>query len=246
MWDAHAYERSRPTYPSEATGWLLDLLGSPGEVVEIGAGTGKLTRELVARGMVVHAVEPSDEMRATLRREASGATALDGTAERLPLEAGSVDAALVAQAFHWFDAPAALREIARVLRPGGGLGLLWNLWDTDTEPLAAVFAIVQDEAADAPILPLTTADHPRGSWAGAIAANPSWQPLGTRRFAHSHVLSSPEAVVERAASISAVSRLAPARRERALARVREAACELAMPVELAYVCEVAAWRYSES
>jgi SAM-dependent methyltransferase len=246
MWDAHAYERSRPAYPAEATAWLLDLLGSPREVAEIGAGTGKLTRELVARGMTVHAVEPSHEMRATLRREAPGATALDGVAERLPLPAASVDAALVAQAFHWFDAPSALREIARVLRPRGGLGLLWNLWDTGTEPLAAVFAIVRDEAPDAPILPLTTSDHPRGGWADAIAADESWQPLGMRRFAHSQLLSGADAVVERAASISAVSRLAPERRERALARVRAAARELVMPVELAYVCEAAAWRHSES
>jgi len=246
VWDADAYERSRPTYPPTAVAWLLDRLGAPAEVAEIGAGTGKLTRELLARGLLVHAIEPSAPMRATLRRESPGGVVLDGTAERLPLASHSVDAVLVAQAFHWFDAPAALCETARVLRAGGALGLLWNLWDTGTEPLAAMFAIVQQEAPGARILPLTTRDHPRGGWAGAIAADARWSALGSRRVAHSHVLSGAEALVDRAASISAVAALDTASRERTLERFRLAAHALPTPVELAYVCEASAWRYSES
>ena len=92
-------------------------------VVDLAAGTGRLTRELVGAGATVTAVEPVDEMRALIDR----ADAVPGTAEALPFGDGEIDAVFVAEAFHWFDAPAALREIARVLRRGGGLALLWNV-----------------------------------------------------------------------------------------------------------------------
>jgi len=102
-------------------------------VVDLGAGTGKLTRGLTALGCDVVAVEPSREMADRLRAAVPGAVALEGTAEAIPLPAASADAIVVAQAFHWFDAPVALLEIARVLRPGGVLGLVWNARD-DAEP----------------------------------------------------------------------------------------------------------------
>ena len=124
---ADTYERARPEYPQEAVAWLAEELGiGPGRtVVDVAAGTGKLTRMLAATGARVIAVEPVAEMRAKIR----GAEALDGTAEELPLADGSADAITAAQAFHWFDAPRALAEFARVLRPGGGVGLIWNLRD---------------------------------------------------------------------------------------------------------------------
>jgi SAM-dependent methyltransferase len=93
-------------------------------VLDLGAGTGKLTRALLALGMEVVAVEPDDAMRAVVPTEA-----LAGTAEDIPLPDASVDAVLVGQAFHWFDAERALPEMVRVLRPGGTVGLLWNLFD---------------------------------------------------------------------------------------------------------------------
>jgi SAM-dependent methyltransferase len=92
-------------------------------VVDLAAGTGRLTRELVAAGASVTAVEPVAEMRGLIR----DAAAVEGTAEAIPFGDGSLDAVFAAEAFHWFDAPVALREIARVLRPGGGLALMWNV-----------------------------------------------------------------------------------------------------------------------
>ena len=104
-------------------------------MLDLGAGTGKLTAELLALGHDVVAIEPLEPMRARIPAEAE---ALDGSAESIPLEDASVDAVTVGQAFHWFDQAAALAEIERVLRPGGSLGLLWNLLDDGVPWVAAV------------------------------------------------------------------------------------------------------------
>ena len=127
---AAEYERVRPGWPAAAVEQAAELLGlgPDAEVVDLAAGTGKLTRLLAERFDRVVAVEPDDRMRALLEVEAHA-----GTAERIPLPAGSADAVFVGDAFHWFDAPLALAEIARVLRPRGGLVLLWNDW-WETEP----------------------------------------------------------------------------------------------------------------
>jgi SAM-dependent methyltransferase len=120
-----AYERGRPGYPQAAIDFLAARLGlGPGRtVVDLAAGTGKLTGPLVATGAEVIAVEPVPEMRAALP---AIARAVDGTAEDMPLDTGSADAVAVAQAFHWFNGDAALTEIHRVLRPGCSLALVWN------------------------------------------------------------------------------------------------------------------------
>jgi len=125
---ARAYESARPGYPDEALGILRDEVGvGPGEeVVDLAAGTGKLTRRLVELGAAIRAVEPVGAMSLELERAVPGIEVLDGTAEAIPLPDSSCDVVTVAQAFHWFDAPAALEEISRVLRPGGRLALLWN------------------------------------------------------------------------------------------------------------------------
>jgi SAM-dependent methyltransferase len=122
---APAYERGRPGYPQAAVDFLAARLGlGPGRtVVDLAAGTGKLTGPLVATGAEVIAVEPVPEMRAALP---AVARAVDGTAEDMPLDTGSADAVAVAQAFHWFKGDAALTEIHRVLRPGCSLALVWN------------------------------------------------------------------------------------------------------------------------
>jgi SAM-dependent methyltransferase len=124
---AAAYERGRPSYPPEAIDWLLP----PGDrdVLDLGAGTGKLTTRLVERGLKVVAVDPIAEMLEVLRAALPQTTALLGTAEQIPLPDNSVDAVLVAQAWHWFDPARAIPEVARVLRPGGWLGLVWNTRD---------------------------------------------------------------------------------------------------------------------
>lgn len=139
---ADDYERARPTFPAEAIEHLrreLDL--RPGRVVlDLAAGTGKLTRLLVRSGARVIAVEPLDGMRAVLEQAAPGVEALVGTAEAIPLPDESLDAVTVAQAFHWFDLDRAYREIHRVLRPGGGLAVVWNARDLSNPLHAAIDA----------------------------------------------------------------------------------------------------------
>jgi ubiquinone/menaquinone biosynthesis C-methylase UbiE len=129
---ADAYERSRPGYPVDAVRWLAGE--NPCDVVDLGAGTGKLTRTLVDLGHRVTAVEPLPEMLDQLRAAVPEATALQGGAEAIPLPAESADVVTVAQAFHWFDQVPALLEIARVLRPGGHIALVWNVRD-ESDPL---------------------------------------------------------------------------------------------------------------
>jgi SAM-dependent methyltransferase len=124
---ADAYERGRPGYPDEAVRWLAG--DTPCDVVDLGAGTGKLTRSLVAAGHRVTAVEPLPEMLELLPAAAPGAFAMLGSAEVIPLPDASADVITAAQAFHWFDHDVALPEIARVLRPHGRLALVWNTRD---------------------------------------------------------------------------------------------------------------------
>jgi SAM-dependent methyltransferase len=144
---ADAYQRARPSYPPAAVDW--GLVGAPGRrVVDLAAGTGKLTGVLVSAGAEVVAVEPLANMRAELERALPSVRALDGAAERIPLPDGSADAVFVGQAFHWFDGPAALAEIARVLVPGGVLGLVWNMRD-DRVPWVAELTDVLLGAGDA-------------------------------------------------------------------------------------------------
>jgi SAM-dependent methyltransferase len=125
--EAAAYERGRPSYPPEAIDWLLPA--GARDVLDLGAGTGKLTTRLVERGLDVVAVDPIAEMLEVLRTTLPHTTALLGTAEEIPLADNSVDAVLVAQAWHWFDPERAIPEVVRVLRPGGRLGLVWNTRD---------------------------------------------------------------------------------------------------------------------
>ena len=139
---AGAYERGRPPYPAEAIDWLLP----PGaaRVLDVGAGTGKLTRELAARGLDVVAVEPLPGMREQLARAVPGVPVHPGTAEDIPLPDGSVDAVLAAQAWHWVDQARAVPEVARVLVPGGQLGLVWNMRDDRADWVAQLSQILHD------------------------------------------------------------------------------------------------------
>ena len=133
---AAEYERWRPDYPVEALRWATQLLALPGgaRVLDVGAGTGKLTRRLVELGFDAVAVEPGAAMLDQLRRAVPAAEAHEGSAEAVPLADASVDAAFAGQAYHWFDRERALPELHRVVRPGGGLALLWNWWD-ERDPL---------------------------------------------------------------------------------------------------------------
>jgi ubiquinone/menaquinone biosynthesis C-methylase UbiE len=124
---AEVYEKARPEYPAEAVDWMLPLAART--VLDLGAGTGKLTRALAARGLEIFAVDPSPKMLDQLRTAIPGATVSVGVAEDIPLPDAFVDAIVVGQAWHWVDQAVALASVARVLRPGGTLGLVWNLRD---------------------------------------------------------------------------------------------------------------------
>lgn len=124
---AEVYEASRPGYPSDAVAWLVRP--EQHHVVDVGAGTGKLTRALASGGREIVAVDPSPEMLEVLRSTVPAVETLVGTGERMPLPDESVDAVTFAQAWHWVDSPAASAEAGRVLKPGGTLGLIWNFRD---------------------------------------------------------------------------------------------------------------------
>jgi SAM-dependent methyltransferase len=124
---ADVYERTRPGYPDEAVLWMAGP--DRRTVLELGAGTGKLTAGLLGHGHRVVATDHSAAMLRGIRRRLEGARVVQASAERLPFAAASVDTVVAGQAFHWFDTDRALPEIARVLRPGGTLALAWNIHD---------------------------------------------------------------------------------------------------------------------
>ncbi|HEX3258448.1 MAG TPA: class I SAM-dependent methyltransferase [Pseudonocardia sp.] len=137
---AAEYARHRPAYPEQAVGWLIG--DAPATVLELGAGTGKLTASVCALGHRVLATDPDEEMLAQLREAAPEAVILASTAEEIPLRASSVDVVVASQAFHWFDADRAWPEIARVLRPGGSLALVWNSGDVRVPWVRKVLSLV--------------------------------------------------------------------------------------------------------
>jgi SAM-dependent methyltransferase len=205
---ADAYERGRPSYPAEAVGWLIPA--GAANVLDLGAGTGKLTRQLTGRGLDVIAVEPSEGMRDKLRQAVPGVRALEGSAERIPLPDNSVDAVLVAQAWHWVDPARAVPEVARVLRPGGQLGMLWNIRDERADWVAGLGAILrQSDGAHAVSSNVSAA--PR--------VGPPFGQLERRDIAWVHHLS-PGALVDMVSSRSYVSTMSPADREKLLNDLR--------------------------
>ena len=183
-------------------------------ILDLGAGTGKLTARLAGRELEVVAVEPSDRMRAQLTAElGDGVTALAGSAEAIPLPDGSLDAILVAQAWHWVDPERAVPEVARALRPGGRLGLLWNLRTQDTPWVAALAEILApaDEALRAE----------RRAGRDDAELGPPFGPIQRFTTAPWTTPLTPEGLVELVASRSYVITLAPDRRDALLAQVRQ-------------------------
>lgn len=144
--EAAAYERGRPSYPPEAIDWLLPA--GAHDVLDLGAGTGKLTTRLVQRGLDVVAVDPIAEMLELLTSALPDTPALLGTAEEIPLADDSADAVLVAQAWHWVDPERAVPEVARVLRPRGRLGIVWNIPDRRMGWVRDLQAIIGREDAE--------------------------------------------------------------------------------------------------
>lgn len=146
------YDRARPTYPADVVAWALGPEVGPGHgtVVDIGAGTGLLTRVLVPLAGQVVPVEPDRLMRTRLAAVTPEVTPLGGSAEAVPLDDASADAVVSGQAYHWFDRERAHAEAARVLRPGGHLAALWNLRDEDVPWVAELTGLIEanDGSAD--------------------------------------------------------------------------------------------------
>jgi SAM-dependent methyltransferase len=224
---ADLYEQGRPGYPDEALRWLTHRLRlRPGAtVLDLAAGTGKLSHALAATGVDVVAVEPVAAMRAAIH---SGVRTLDGTAEAIPLEGGAADAVTVGQAFHWFDGDAALREIHRVLRPDGALALLWNVRRMEDPIHAAIEEVVAPHVESVP-------RHRVGAWRGAFERTTLFGPFEQVEFAHEQRLDA-DGLVARVGSISAIAALPDHERRPVLGRIRA----LAGPgtVTLRYRCRV--------
>ena len=207
------YERARPDYPSAALDHIVDALGlEPGaHVVDVGAGTGKFARQLVARGLRVTGIEPIAEMRRIFERVVD-ADVVDGTAESIPLDDGVADAVTAAQAFHWFDPERAWPEVERVLRPRGGVALIWNVRDESHRLHRAYAEAIRPYKGDA--YPAGTG-HPTGN----PLATPLFTDVEERTFPHVQLMDA-DGLVARAASVSFIARLPEDERAPLLERIR--------------------------
>jgi SAM-dependent methyltransferase len=216
---ADAYERGRPSYPADEVGALARGLGLDGEgtALDLGAGTGKLTRLLVPLAGRVIAVDPSEAMRAELGAQLPSVEVRAGTAAAIPLEGGSVDAVFVGEAFHWVGTPEACREIARVLRPGGALALLWNRarWtEADLPWLERFRALVRPYRSAAGPFP---AEGER--WKAALRESGLFGPLASSKADYVHRVSA-EDFVALVGSWSWMANLDEPDRESVLGQVR--------------------------
>lgn len=200
---AQAYGRGRPEYPAELAGWLRGtlLLGPGRTVADVGAGTGKFTTLVAATGASTLAIEPVAAMRAQAAR-LEGVQALEGTAQALPLAPAALDAIVCAQAFHWFARSEVLDEFARVLRPGGRLGLVWNVRDESVDWVAQITRLITPYEGDAP-------RFYKGDWRKPFP-HPAFTPLRQTRFEYEHVGPSGQVIIDRFMSVSFIAALGPA------------------------------------
>ena len=212
---AATYVRGRPDYPDELLPWLEhELAVRPGAVVvDLGAGTGKFTRLLARTAADVVAVEPVAPMRARLAAGQPAVEVLEGTADAIPLASGTAHAVVCAQAFHWFATDEALREIHRVLRPGGRLGLVWNVRDQSVDWVAEITRIITPLEGDAPRF------H-KGGWRKPFGGAPFGE-LRMTSFDHRHVGPAQEVIIDRFLSVSFIAALPAAQKAVVEAQLRE-------------------------
>jgi len=235
--DADDYERYRPGYASEAIDWLMERagLGPSSVVIDLGAGTGKLARSFVGRVGQVIAVEPAPNMLAVLRESVPHARAVAGTAEAIPLPEASVDCAVAGQAFHHFDGPVALRDVHRVLRPGGHFALLWNMPDPNDPLDGALDAIIDRHVGASPI-------HVAfDSWRDAFREAPLFLEVGEEYV--THIQETPSTTLAPAmATSSDVASLPEHGRNELLAEVEEFARNLPERIAITRRTEVHLFR----
>ena len=212
---AQIYVLGRPEYPLALEGWLRDALGlRPGALaLDLGAGTGKFAPRLRATGAKIIAVEPVADMRRALSAAHPDVVAVNGTAEAIPLLAASVDALTCAQAFHWFANPTALREMRRVLRIGGALGLIWNVRDERVPWVARLTEILDRHQGDAP-------RFSSGAWRAPFPA-PGLSDLEETAFEHAHIGSPEDVIVARSMSVSFIAAMDEAGRRDVEREVRD-------------------------
>ena len=195
------YVSGRPGYPPEIEGWLsVQMAVEAGKkVVDLGAGTGKFTARLLQTGASVIAVEPVGPMREELQRTYPAVDARDGSAARIPVEDESVDAVFCAQAFHWFASKETLTEIKRVLKPGGILGLVWNVRDESIDWVSALTQIMLPYDQGTP-------RFQSGQWRTVLPAE-GFSELQEVRFKHTHRGDFESVVVNRIMSVSFIAAL---------------------------------------
>ena len=212
---AAAYVSGRPDYPIAVEEWLRSDLGlGEGKVaIDLGSGTGKFLPRLLAIHTEVIAVEPSVVMRSHLEALFPQLDAREGSAQALPLADSSVDAVICAQCFHWFANIQALAEIRRVLKPGGALGLVWNIRDATVPWVASLIAIMAPYDSGTP-------DYESQEWRKLFPAE-GFSELREREYANPQTGSPEKVIIDRVLSVGSIAKLPPAERDRVLARVRE-------------------------
>ncbi|MGH1503795.1 MAG: class I SAM-dependent methyltransferase [Acidimicrobiales bacterium] len=231
------YARARPTYHPTIVDRLVAEHGE-GDVVELGAGTGIFTAQLVQRGVRPLVVEPVAEMRTRLGDALPAISAVDGTAEATGLPDACADTVVAAQAFHWFDHAAALDEVARLLRPGGALVCVWNVRDTSVPWVAAVTEILDRHAGNTP-------RHRTMAWRRAIDDDPRFV-FGHETVVDNPVPATPQTVVDRSLSTSFIAALEPAAQAAVVDEVRAVAEPLGDSFDYPYRSELQVWELSGS
>jgi SAM-dependent methyltransferase len=212
--NADAYERGRPGFPPDVIVALVRACGieAGSRVVDLAAGTGKLTRALIPSGAAMTAVEPVEGMRRVFAEQLPGVPVRAGTAEAMPLEDGSADAVVASQAFHWFDPVAAPREIHRVLRTDGALGLVWHVRDESVPWVAELTNLMEPYRGDTP-------SYRTGNWRVGLDASDQFTPLERMEFRYDQPMTL-DGLADRVLSVSFMAALPADERRTAEERLR--------------------------